>query len=349
MMTDLTERQNKILGFVVHDYIGGGCPVGSKRLVNKYKLDVSDATVRNELGILTDKGYLRQPHTSAGRVPTEDGYRHFVSEIMDQTELTATARDSIRNQFYQDGREVKHWFRVAVRLLARHVQAASVITTPISERNDYKHLELINTHGRWVMMILVKEGGEVSQQMLTLAKKFTQEQLSAAAQHLNHLFLGLDADHIDAHPAHYNSLERDIVKLILEDMRQIDPILIGEVYRAGLSHMVSESEFGDTEVARNALRVLEERPLLEELLTSEMLVGESTSLKVLIGGEGRWEALRSCSVVLARYGEPGLLIGTLGVLGPMRMPYRRTISTIRLVADLLSDVVADMPMNMAEM
>lgn len=340
-MLDLTDRQKIILDLVIRDYIERANPVSSGHLAEYSRLNVSDATIRNELSILTDKGYLRQPHTSAGRVPTEEGYRFFVSRIVDQTELDAETRNLITAEFYQDGREIRQWYWVAARLLARRLRAASVVTAPVSQRKLFKHLELINTHGRWIMMILVKEGGEVSEQMLTLAEPYTQEQLSAAAKHITHLFRGMDADQIDSYPAHYNPLEGDIVNLILEDLRSVNTIQIGEIFRAGLPDMMAEPEFGDKDVARNALRILEERPLLEELLVQEVLTGRSEQVRVVIGDEGKWEALKDCSVVLARYGEPNVVIGTLGVLGPMRMPYRRTINTVRLVADLLSGMIFD--------
>lgn len=344
-MKDLTDRQIKILNHVVRDYIERASPVSSGHLADYYSLNVSDATIRNDLGVLTDKGYLRQPHTSAGRVPTEQGYRYFVSQIIDQTELDAGTRQDITHQFYQDGRESKQWYQVAARLLADHVQAASLVTAPVSERKIYKHLELINTHGRWVMMVLVKEGGEVGEQMFILDEAFTQGDLSATAQYLNRLFFGLNADQIQAFSAPFSALERRIIDLVLEDLRRVDSILVGEVYKAGFQHLISKPGFGDREAARNALLTLEQRPLLVELISSEMLANDSQNIKVLIGDEGKWETLRDCSVVLARYGDAGVVIGTLGVLGPMPMPYRRTISTVRLVADLLNDVVIDMPAN----
>jgi heat-inducible transcriptional repressor len=129
---------------------------------------------------------------------------------------------------------------------------------------------------------------------------------------------------------------------VLDEMRRGEQVRMGELYRDGLTHVLAEPEFGEAETARKALRVFEERPLLEDLLNRTVLSPDNSGVQVLIGGEGAWEELRECSVVLARYGAPGLSTGTLGVLGPMRMPYSRTISTVRFMADLLSDLVEDM-------
>jgi heat-inducible transcriptional repressor len=232
--------------------------------------------------------------------------------------------------------------RLAASVLAHQAQAASLVTAPRSERAVFKHLELIGTHGRQVLMVLVLSGGKVNQQMLALAEPVLQEQLSQVAQSINRLCQGLDSEGVDALVTPSSVLEQDILKLVLDDMRRSGEAVTGELYRDGLTHVLAEPEFGEANVARRALRILEERPLLEDLLARTVLSGEMGGVQVLIGGEGTWEELRECSMVLARYGAPGLATGTLGVLGPMRMPYGRTISTVRFVADLLSDLVEDM-------
>jgi heat-inducible transcriptional repressor len=342
MTVDLTERQKLILALVIRDYIETAQPIGSIHLVDHYKLDVSSATVRNEMVTLTDMGYLHQPYTSAGRIPTEEGYRYFVRQLMGHSELPATTKRTIVHQFYQAGTDVDRWMRLAASVLAHQSQAASLVTAPHPERPVFKHLELINTHGRQVLMVLVLSGGEVSQQMLTLAEPVSQEQLSAVAQSINNLCIGLNSEKIAALPTSPASLDQDILKLVLDVMHRSTELLTGELYRDGLTHVLAEPEFGEVDMARRALRILEERPLLEDLLTRTVLSSDMSAVQVLIGGEGTWEELRECSMVLARYGSPGLATGTLGVLGPMRMSYPRTISAVRFVASLLSDMVEDL-------
>jgi heat-inducible transcriptional repressor len=341
-MGDLSERQKLLLALVIRDYIDTAQPVSSLHLLEHYGLDVSSATIRNEMVMLTDLGYLRQPHTSAGRVPTEDGYRYFVRQLMGNTELPDPTKRTITHQFYQAGSDINRWMRLAASVLAHQSQAASLVTAPHPERAIFKHLELINTHGRQVLMVVVLAGGEVSQQMLSLAEPVSQEQLSQVAQNFNRVGVGLDSERIDALPVSGDALEQDIRKLLVDVMRRTGEEMTGELFRDGLSHVLMEPEFGESEAARRALRILEERPLLNDLLTRTVLSAELGGVQVLIGGEGTWEELRDCSVVLARYGAPGLATGTLGVLGPMRMPYGRTISTVRFVAGLLSDLVGDM-------
>jgi heat-inducible transcriptional repressor len=341
-MTVLSERQKLVLTLVIREYIDSAQPVGSVRLVERYGLDLSSATIRNELAHLTDAGLLRQPHTSAGRVPTEEGYRYFVGELMGQTDLPSNTKRLISHQFYQVGQDVGRWMRLAASVLATQSQAAALVTSPKPERLIFKHLELIATHGRQVLMVAVFSGGEVRQQMLVLAEPVSQDQLSATANYLNVVCKSKGFDDITGLTGSLDALGEDVLKLLQDDMARSTRGLGGEVYRDGLTNVLAEPEFAEVEAARNALRILEERSLLEDLLSRTILNTAIGGVQVLIGGEGTWEELRDCSVVLARYGDPRLATGTVGVLGPIRMPYGHTISTVRYVARLLSDLVVDL-------
>lgn len=338
-MTDLTERQRLILMLVVRDYIENAQPVGSQRLVEQYHLEISSATIRNEMAALTDSGYLRQPHTSAGRVPSEDGYRYFVSHMMHQAELPETVQHTISHQFHQSRPEVEQWMTLAASVLAHQSQAVSLVTAPHAEQARFKHVELISTQGRQVLMVLVMLGGEVKQQFLSLAEPVLQERLSDAANRLNTAFQGRSLAEILAQPARANALEADIAALIIQDMRRADEHVSGELYFDGLTHVLSEPEFNVSDEARRALRIFEERSMMRDLLARITPHAGVGHVQVLVGGDGNWEELRQFSMVLARYGVPGQVTGTLGVLGPMRMPYNRSIPTVRFVAGLLSDLV----------
>jgi len=340
-MSDLTERQKTILMLVIRDYIETAQPVSSKSLVERYHLDLSSATVRNELSTLDEMGYLRQPHTSAGRVPTEEGYRFFVGQMMHQAELPEAVQHTISHQFYQARADIDQWMTLAASVLAHQSQGVSVVTAPHAEQSRFKHVELISTQGRQVLMVMVMAGGEVSQQILTLAEPVSQERLSQTAARLNGLLAGQSVDAISALPARSDALDQDILTLIVQDMRRAAESVSGNIYTDGLTNVLSEPEFAESDEARRALRLFEERSILQDLLarsTTSSMVG---GLQVLIGGEGGWEELRQCSMVLARYGVPGLATGMLGVLGPMRMSYAKAIPTVRFVAGLLSDLVND--------
>jgi len=339
-MNELTDRQRFILSLVIHEYINSAAPVGSQHMVEQYHLDMSSATVRNELAELTSLGYLQQPHPSAGRVPTEDGYRLFVGNLVTRSVIPETVRRTISHQFYQMRQDVEQWTRLAASVLAHQSRAASLVTAPHHDQARFKHLELIASHGRQVLMVLVTVGGEIFQRFITLDEPVPQSQLSASADRLTSLLGGKTFKEIQALVLELNALEVDMLEIVVDEMQQADSLVSGEIILDGFTNVLAEPEFSGSEEARRALRVLEEKPLLQGLLSESVLRGSTVGgVQVLIGCEGVMDALSQCSVVLARYGTPGLATGTLGVLGPMRMSYGRTISIVRFLSDLLSDLV----------
>ena len=343
-MPELTERQKTLLLLIIRDYIESAQPIGSKRLAEHYQINFSPATIRNEMAALTEMGFLRQPHTSAGRIPTEDGYRFFVGQMMHQAQLPETVQRTISHQFHQSGPNIEQWMTLAASILAHQSQGVSVVTAPHARQAKYKHVQLISTQGRQVLMVLVLLGGEVSQQFLTLAEPVSQERLGQTVARLNGLLAGLTVDKISSLPARPDTLDQDVLTLIIQDMRRYADSVSGEVYTDGLTNVLSEPEFKEAEEARRALKIFGEPSTLKDLLdrtTTTATRGKVGGLQVLIGGEGVWEELRECSMVIARYGVPGMATGTLGVFGPMRMSYSKTIPTVRYVAGLLSDLVND--------
>jgi heat-inducible transcriptional repressor len=341
-MNNLSERQKTLLLLLIKDYIESAQPVGSRRLAEHYHLNLSSATIRNEMGALTEMGYLRQPHTSAGRVPTEEGYRYFVSEMMNkEAELPESVQHTISHQFHQSRPELDQWMTLAASILAAQSQGVSVVTAPHTEQAKFKHLELISTQGRQVLMVLVMMGGDVRQQILTLAEPVTQDRLSQTASRLNTLLVGQTLEAVSSLTNRPDPLDQDILILIVQDLQSTSKRVSGEIYTDGLTNVLNEPEFAESDEARRALKMFEERSTLQDLLARTTTNSNIGGLQVLIGGEGEWDELRQCSMVIARYGVPGMATGTLGVLGPMRMSYARTIPTVRYVAGLLSDLVND--------
>ncbi|MBL7162018.1 MAG: heat-inducible transcription repressor HrcA [Anaerolineales bacterium] len=341
-MSDLTERQKLILALVVREFVEQVNPVGSKSLVQDYSLNFSPATVRNEMAFLTEAGYLQQPYISAGRIPTEEGYRYFVSQLMGRASLPSETRHTIQHQFYQARTDIDQWIRLAASVLARQSRGASLVTSLHPEHARLKHIELIATRGRQVLMVLVLEGGEIRQQMLKLDEPVSQEKLSITAVWVNEISQQKDARETSALTSRADDdLKRDILKLTVEEMQRSDDVLAGDIYRDGLANVLAEPEFSAPGAAHKALRFWEERSQMEDLLSQTVLSPDTSGIHVLIGGEGTWEDLSECAVVLSRYGVPGVATGALGVLGPTRMPYAQTISTVQFVANLLSDLVGD--------
>lgn len=338
MEDELTPRQQTLLGLIVREYVETAAPVSSRALVENYGLEVSTATVRNELARLEELGYLTHPHTSAGRVPTDKGYRCFVTRLLGGVELPLHERRMIAHQFYQARQDLEQWMPLAASVLAHTAQGAALVTAPQAAEARYKHLQLIATHGLSVLLVLVLVGGVVKQQMLTLREPLGQEALNEASDRLNQLCNGLVAAEIRARLDDLPSFEAEVARLVVEVMTHVDMQAAGVIYRDGLSKVLQQPEFAEGEKAQGLVRMMEEPGFLEAVL-AEALSPEVGSVRVLIGGEGKWRELRACSMVLARYGVSGAITGALGVVGPTRMFYGRAISAVRFVADLLSDMV----------
>lgn len=337
-MRDLTERQKTILLLVVREYIDSGQPVGSKSLLKKYGLDVSSATVRNEMRDLTEMGYLR---TTTGRIPTEVGYRYFVSQVMNQTDLPNAVRRTISHQFSQANTNLENWMTLAASVLAHQTQAVSLVTAPRNAEVLFKHVELISTQGRQVLMVLVFVGGDVSQQILTLAESLPQGRLSQIAARLNLLLRGFSTGQVESLSARNDVLEQDVLTLVLQEMQQREEPDSGELYMDGMANVLAEASFADSDEGRRTLRLFDERARLRDLLSNTVEDSSLGGVQVLVGGNQDWEELRHCSIVLARYGVQNQAVGTLGVVGPMRMPYARNIPTVRYMADLLSGLMTE--------
>src|SRR3990170_367262 len=340
IMRSLSHRPESILALLIHEFTETAEPVGSKRLVQKYQLDASPATVRGEMVELTEAGLLHQPHTSAGRVPTEAGYRYFVRRLLGDTELPADERRMIRHQFHQARAEVDEWVRLAASVLAHHLRVASLVTAPRPALAVFKHLELIATQGRQVLLVLVLQGGDVRQQILTLAEVVDQAYLSQLANQITQSCASMKAAGVSAHAEGLSGLAHEVTQLVSLLMARADTVSAGMIHHDGLANVLNQPEFANTEIARNALRLLEQRSLLDEVL-AKALSPAVGGIQVVIGGEGAWDELKDYSMVLARYGAPGYATGALGVLGPTRMPYGRTISAVRYVAGLMSDLVIE--------
>ncbi|MFW5713584.1 MAG: heat-inducible transcriptional repressor HrcA, partial [Brevefilum sp.] len=257
----LSDRQKLILTLIIHEHIHTAQPVGSKSLVEKYNLAMSSATVRNEMAALTDYELLRQPHTSAGRVPTEEGYRYFVGNLIQQSTLPTTIRRTIAHQFYQSRQDIEQWLRLAASVLANQSQAASLVTAPRAERAIFKHMELIAIRGRQVLMVIVFMDGEIRQQFISLAEPVPQERLSQIAGRLTDLCARGDVNQVSRFRGQLDALGQEILDILLAEMALVEQSATGEIYLDGMTNVLSEPEFSESDEARQALHIFEERSL----------------------------------------------------------------------------------------
>lgn len=333
---ELSPRRRAILELIIRQFVTTAEPVGSQTLLETFDLRVSPATVRNEMKALEELGYLTHPHISAGRVPTHKGYRYFVQHQQGDSSLPIAVENTIRHQFSQVQSEMDDWVRLSASVLARTAHSAAITTLPRQPRARFKHVELISLQPRTFLMVLVLTGGAVRQQLIAIESPWTQLQLSALSASLNQRLAGLDWQQMRALEPDPDPLARQIADLAADTLYHEDDR--GErIYRDGLSNVLEAPEFAESDAAREFIQIFEQPSPIEEIISEAR---QTPGVHVIIGGERPYDHLPDISLVLSRYGQPNHGAGVLGILGPIRMPYGRTISTVRFMSYLMSDLLA---------
>lgn len=335
-LPNLTRRQEEILSLIIRSYSRQPEPVSSRYVAEAIGTQISSATVRNDMAVLEETGYITMPHTSAGRVPTEQGYRYFVRHLMQVSTLEGDDADRISSSLQQTPLATEQWMNAAASSLARAANAAALVTAPAAQSSRFKHVELIGIQGRLVMLILVLSQGSVHQQMLTLAEPVPQARLSEAAAALNKACIEAGAGEVQARVGSLPVLERELAELCADLMKRTlsDPARL--IYRDGFAGLIANLQHRSG--AEQAVRVVEERELLSGILAN-LLSTDSRDAKVLIGGNGQWEELSHLTIILSRYGIPDQVQGAVGVVGPTNIDYVRAISAVNYVSDKMTSML----------
>jgi heat-inducible transcriptional repressor len=340
----LDTRSQAILRAVIEEYVTTAQPVGSLALVERYGLGVSSATVRNILADLEMAGLLTHPHTSAGRVPTDAGYRFYVESIVDTAPLPAVEQLMIRHQFGQVEFASEHWFRLAASTLAGLTRSAGLATPAKPSAAHIRRVDLVAVNERMASLILVLREGAIKQSVVNLdeADAIDQPTLNRVAGLLNERLTDLTATRADAILSRLSDddplqhLARRVGERIMRILRDFDAATVEEVFSDGLLNVMEAPEFAQSDKLRQVFTALENRAYLGELVGS---VAGSGRIHVLIGAENLRAEMHDVSLVLAPYGRPGSAIGVVGVLGPTRMSYAQAIGTVRFVSGLMNELV----------
>jgi heat-inducible transcriptional repressor len=357
MSIPLSPRKEEILRALVEEYIHTAMPVASETLVRKYGLRYSSATVRHELAGLEEAGLIYQPHTSAGRVPTNQGYRYFVEHLMEESALSLEEQRLIRHQFYQVQDQLDQWVRLTASVMARMLHSAALMTPPRASEGQLKHFEVLSISDYSAHLVLVMIDGTVRQRRLLLETPYKQEDLSAIAARLNRLFQGKNAAEVTAllNRQPLSPVERLIGTAIAQLLEQHSHLLGDLVYREGVLNILEppadgRGRTGDEERRRRALeeerrervnkviKVLEKKSFLPALAAQ---LRESDGVQVIIGGEDERDEMKDVSLVVARYGREDKISGLLGVIGPTPMQYGRAVAVVRYMVQVMNDLLEE--------
>ncbi|HEX2470702.1 MAG TPA: heat-inducible transcriptional repressor HrcA [Candidatus Limnocylindrales bacterium] len=337
-------RSQAILRAVIEEYIASAQPVGSQALVERYGLGVSSATVRNILAELEMAGLLTHPHTSAGRMPTDAGYRFYVESIVDAAPLSAVEQLMIRHQFGQVEFASEHWFRLAATTLAGLTRSAGLATPAKPSAAHIRRVDLVAVNERMASLILVLREGAIKQAAVSLdeADAIDQATLNRVAGLLNEHLVDLTAVDAERTLAKLDAdeplqrLARRVGERIVRILREYDAASVEELFSDGLLNVMEAPEFAQSDKLRQVFTALENRTFLGELVGS---VAGSGRIRVVIGAENPRQEMHDVSLVLAPYGRPGRALGVVGVLGPTRMSYPHAIGTVRFVSGLMNELV----------
>ncbi|HET6380885.1 MAG TPA: heat-inducible transcriptional repressor HrcA [candidate division Zixibacteria bacterium] len=341
---DLTERQRTVLRAVVEDYLRSAVPVGSRNLVERHQLGVSPATVRSAMAELEALGLLSHPHTSAGRVPSDLGYRVYVESLMREAELDRTDELMIRHQFTQVQLTSDEWLRLAASILASTTRSASVVTPARSRRARYGHVQLVELADGSRLCVLVLADGNVEQRRLDrvaldramAGMSVGQAELDQAAAVLNAELANQSAPGVRRRIPKLPPLAAHVAETIALMLEESDGLVVEEVFTDGITNVLEQPEFARSSRLRGVLEVIQRTDFLEQLIP---VLTRHRGVHVIIGHENTIDAMHDVSLVFAPYGAPDRALGVLGVLGPTRMPYPRAIPTVRYLSNLMNELI----------
>ncbi|MFO7712165.1 MAG: heat-inducible transcriptional repressor HrcA [Dehalococcoidia bacterium] len=332
------KRRDTVLRVIVEDYITGATPVASRAIVERHGLNVSPATIRNDTAYLEREGYVVRPHHSAGSVPTDKAYRHYVQLLGEDVELPAVDEYLTYYILRETKEGLEHWLKTVASLLAGLVRNMVVITSPKPVQCRFKHLDLVVLQDFMALLIVVLCEARVRRHVLSFNRRIGQDELTTLANKLTHTYAGLTAGEILARQEALSTEEKQISGLVAEVITAEDKLEYGEPHLEGLRLLLGQPEFTSSPSMLRILEALEGQDWIRNIFSQEFRKGE---VRVLIGDENPEPALQELSLVASQYGQPDRSSGIVGVVGPKRMDYARTISTLNCLSALLSARAAE--------
>lgn len=336
---ELNERKLKILKAVIQNYLETGEPVGSRTISKYTDLNLSSATIRNEMADLEELGYIVQPHTSAGRIPSDKGYRLYVDMLMQDKEQEVT---EIKKQMLEKADKMDQLLKQAARVLANSTNYATMVSAPVSAKNRLKFIQLSQVDEEQLIAVIVLEGNIVKNQILKVDEELDSETLLKLNMLLNTTLNGMAIDQITlgliAKLKEQAGIHSGVISDVLDAVANVIQLEQDmEIYTSGATNIFRYPELSDKQSAQEIISAFEEKQQLSELVT-QTLSSDSKGIQVYIGNETPVQNMKDCSVVTATYELGEGMQGTIGIIGPKRMDYERVMDTLKTLQTELDTI-----------
>lgn len=336
----MDERKKQVLNAIIEDYIANAEPVGSRAVAKKYSLGVSPATIRNEMSDLEDEGYIEQPHTSAGRIPSDKGYRYYVDNLMEKENPTNAETSQVRDALKGGVCDLDEFMRSCCNMISRLTNYPAIIAVPEQGQGKLLRLQLLPVHQNQILVILLASTGILRHKLIDLPFAINDAELARIESELGRLLQGMEMKQLS-----YDFLRDKLnnlgvqEKMLSQTMELLNQVLAPQTGQKiminGAMNMLSHPEFRDIEKLKSIFDILETEGKVKKLLDA----GSEEALTVSIGGEIPDNDMHNCSMVVANYFINGDKAGSIGVIGPTRMSYRRTVSLMDYISRELSEAL----------
>jgi len=338
MVELMSERNQKILEAIIEEYIASAQPVGSKALTRNQGIKLSPASVRNVMAELEELGYLTSPHTSAGRIPTEKGYRFYVDSLLRVSDLDVRQKDRIEMTYRQHGLQMADMLREASRTLSTVCHYTGLVMIPRLKSTIFRHIEFVKLSSRQVLAVFVTQSGLVQNKLIEVDEDLNPRDLEKITNYLNRTMNGLSIQDVRARIVAEMAQEKALYDHLLRRAFALSSAALvedftGDVIIEGTSYFLEQPEFSDLPRMKRIVQAFEQKSILVDLLDRGL---EAKGVQVVIGSETSYSELADCSLITAAYSGKSGTLGALGVIGPNRMPYSTIIPIVDYTANLIS-------------
>ncbi len=338
----LDDRKLKILQAIIDDYVSTAEPVGSRTIAKKHELGLSSATIRNEMADLEDMGLLEQPHTSAGRVPSDKGYRLYVDQLMKINDLSESDIENIRNAMDIRINELSQLIRNASVVMSQFTKYTSMAVTPHIKRSVLKAVQVVPIEPGKALIIVVTDSNIVRNNLIRIPEKITPDFIIQVSNMLNEKLKGytlemLKNNFLNGEAEQLTSLPYDLMRPILDGIEDLIKLIDQpEIYLEGTTNILNFPEFKEVQKAKEFLSLLDEKKLMSQLLNTN---GSNNEIVIQIGNENVIQGIKDCSIVTASYSIDDYVIGSIGIIGPTRMEYSKVVSSLNYIRNKINQEI----------